>query len=268
MSTPDTHAGTQPTDGPPGGPTEPTLEKAGSPALDDSAVLPAGEAGETVLDDAVPERPVAPVAAADAPDEASGAASDDGAGPDAPEDSNLLQLAADRLESIERQLAESHRLIDRQTEISAALHAENQALRKGELRAAQQGLVVSVLRVCDDLDHALAAMVEDDGARRDLEIVRAVLLDALAHNGVETMPVEADETFDARRHRAARVVRTAEQSRDRAIVTVLRPGFQWADGPIVRVAEVEVLKFSPAAAPPPEPAQTTAAADGTPTDPS
>src|SRR5438067_1478038 len=43
------------------------------------------------------------------------------------------------LSRIEAQLGESQRLLDRQAEISAKLHAENQVLRAGELRKAQTG---------------------------------------------------------------------------------------------------------------------------------
>src|SRR3954452_4786736 len=54
------------------------------------------------------------------------------------------------LNALTAKLADHQRLIERQAEVAANLHAENQRLRGGELRQAQSALVTSILRVLDD----------------------------------------------------------------------------------------------------------------------
>jgi molecular chaperone GrpE (heat shock protein) len=163
------------------------------------------------------------------------------------------------LARIEGKLAESQRLIDRQTEIAAKLHAENQLLRGGELRQAQKALVLSVLRVFDDVSQ-MAATTEDPAARNDLVIVAEALADALARNGVDTLVVELGEPFDAGKHKIAAVETTSEPEADRTVAAVVRAGFAWSDGEPMRVSDVTVFKYT---APPeagPEPLADSSAA--------
>lgn len=147
----------------------------------------------------------------------------------------------DALTRIEETLAESQRLIDRQTEVAARLHAENQTLRAGELRTAQTGLVSSVLRVYDDVSR-MALAGEDQAAQRDLGIVAEALADALERNGVERMPVGPEERFEPGRHKVVEVEATPDAEADRTIARVVRPGFVWPDGSVVRVSDVAVRK--------------------------
>lgn len=155
---------------------------------------------------------------------------------------------------IEERLAESQRLIDRQAEIAAKLHAENQVLRTGELRKAQEALVLSVLRVFDDVSR-MAATTEDPAGRADLGIVADAIADALARNGVEALVVEPGEPFEARRHKIASIEPTADAAADRTVAHVVRPGFGWSDGDPVRVSDVAVFKYTAPVAPEPSAAQ-------------
>jgi molecular chaperone GrpE (heat shock protein) len=93
-----------------------------------------------------------------------------------PEPEPHLELLA----RFEDRLAESQRLLGRQTEIAASLHEENQRLKVGELRRALAPLVRDVLRVQDDVTAMLDTHADADaGAARDLDLVRGALLDAL-----------------------------------------------------------------------------------------
>lgn len=161
------------------------------------------------------------------------------------------------LARIEDTLAESQRLIDRQTEVAARLHAENQTLRAGELRTAQAGLVSSVLRVYDDVSR-MAATSEDPAAERDLGMVAEALVDALERNGIDRMPVAAGDRFEPGRHKVAEVEATDDADVDRTVARVVRDGFAWSDGTVVRVSDVVVHRCQAPAA---EPASADAASD-------
>jgi molecular chaperone GrpE (heat shock protein) len=149
----------------------------------------------------------------------------------------LGELSA-RLAGFDERLEESQRLLARQTELVERLHAENQRLRKGEVRAAQLPLVRDVLRLHDDLGRLVDAAEGD--SRKDLEIVRASLLDTLARNGITPFEGEAGEPFDSRRQSVAGVVGADDPALNRLIAETLRAGFAWDDGELIRVADVRV----------------------------
>lgn len=171
-----------------------------------------------------------------------------------------VDLVAERLGRIEDKLAESQRLVDRHADIAAKLHAENQVLRAGELRNAQAALVLNVLRVFDDVSH-MAATTKDPAARNDLVIVADALADALARNGIDAVDVAPGEPFDAKRHKIAAIEDIVDADADRTVVRVVRPGFVWADGDIVRVSDVAVYKHTPPEPPSQAPAESPSPAD-------
>lgn len=152
---------------------------------------------------------------------------------------------------IEDRLAESQRLLGRQTEIAASLHEENQRLKVGELRGALTPLVRDVLRVQDDVTAMLGTDPEAAGAARDLDLVRSALLDALARNGIEPIVCAVGTPFDPRLHKVAGVVPTSDPQLDRCVAAVVRPGFTWHDGDPVRPADVQVYKLQAPADPGP-----------------
>jgi molecular chaperone GrpE (heat shock protein) len=169
--------------------------------------------------------------------------------PDAETPAESAEVLA-ALSRIEAQLGESQRLIDRQAEISAKLHAENQVLRAGELRKAQTAIVLSVLRVLDDVNQ-MAATAAEEAARNDLSLVADALTDALARNGVDAVLVEPGVPFDGRRHKIATIEETNDPGADRTVARITRPGFAWSDGEIVRVSDVAVYKHIAPAEPEP-----------------
>jgi molecular chaperone GrpE len=163
------------------------------------------------------------------------------AGSDTPHVLPELAHLAGVLASIEERLGESQRLLARQSDLADKLHAENQRLRAGELRAATLPLVRDLLRLHDDIGKLTAGQEET----QDLDLVRVSLVDALARNGIGTFQPEPGEQFDPKQHSVAGVIKTEDASRDRAIAEIVRVGVQWEDGQTIRVADVRVYKYTP-----------------------
>lgn len=148
-----------------------------------------------------------------------------------------VEAALGRLDS---KLAESQRLLDRQTELTERLHAENQSLRAGELREAQLPFVRDLIRLCDDLERMLAVASE---SAADLTMVRESLIDVLARNGVQRFGPEQGEPFDPQLHTAAGTDPTDREELDRAVAEVVRGGYRWDSGEVIRAAEVRAYRF-------------------------
>jgi molecular chaperone GrpE (heat shock protein) len=158
---------------------------------------------------------------------------------EAPELGSLVASVA----SFDERLQESQRLMVRQSDLVDKLHAENQRLRVGELRAACLPLVRDLLRLYDDIGRLPRA--GEHG--HDLDVVQVSLLDALARNGITAFEPVAGDQFDPKQHSAAGVVETDDAKLDRSISEVIRVGFQWEDGQAIRVADVHVYKHTPRA---------------------
>jgi len=184
------------------------------------------EVGRASSDDA-PNEPVAD-------DETPGTG--DGAG---------LEALATAFTGLDCRLEESQRLLVRQSELADKLHAENQRLRAGELRGAMLPLVRDLLRLHDDIGR----IADTTEQVEDLELMQISLLDALSRNGIVSVRPAEGEQFDPKRHSAASVVEAVDASLDRSISEVIRLGFQWEDGQVIRVADVRVYKHTPPAGP-------------------
>lgn len=149
-----------------------------------------------------------------------------------------VEVALGRLDS---RLGESQRLLDRQAELTERLHAENQSLRAGELREAQLSFIRDLIRLSDDLERMQAVAAE---SADDLGMVHESLIDILLRNGVQRFQVEQGEPFDPRLHSAAGVEPTDDEELDKAVAEVVRAGFRWDSGEVIRVAEVRAYRFS------------------------
>jgi molecular chaperone GrpE (heat shock protein) len=153
------------------------------------------------------------------------------------EDCDEAEAVLDRLDS---RLAEAQRLLARQAGLTERLHAENQVLRAGELRSAQAPLIRDLIRLSDDMERMRAA---GDGSAEDLALVHESLLDVLARNGVEAFEPEQGEPFDSGAHAAAAAESTEDEQLDRTVAEVVRRGFRWDSGEVIRVAEVRAYRF-------------------------
>jgi molecular chaperone GrpE (heat shock protein) len=143
------------------------------------------------------------------------------------------------LSRIYKQLGESQRLLDRQQVLADRLHAENQTLRAGELRSAQLALVRDVLRLYDDVGR-MRDSAEEEG---DLRIVRETLADALVRNGVVPFEPDRGDDFDSHTHSVVGVEATVDEGLDRTVAEVVKQGFRWESGEVIRVAEVRAYRF-------------------------
>jgi molecular chaperone GrpE (heat shock protein) len=145
------------------------------------------------------------------------------------------------LDRLDARLAESQRLLARQTDLTQKLHAENQVLRAGELRSAQMPLVRDLIRLSDDLERMRAVAAE---SADDLTVLHESLLDVLARNGVEAFESEWGEAFDSRVHSVAGVETTEDEQLDKTVAEVVRRGFRWSSGEVIRVVEVRAYRAS------------------------
>jgi molecular chaperone GrpE (heat shock protein) len=143
------------------------------------------------------------------------------------------------LSRIHKQLGESQRLLDRQQVLADRLHAENQTLRAGELRSAQLPLVRDVLRLYDDVGR-MRDGAEEEG---DLRIVRETLADTLVRNGVVPFEPDRGDDFDSHTHSVVGVEATLDEGLDRTVAEVVKQGFRWESGEVIRVAEVTAYRF-------------------------
>ncbi len=144
------------------------------------------------------------------------------------------------LASLEERLAESQRLLDHRLGIVDRLHAENQELRAGELRNAQLPLVRDLLRLHDDVGRLREAVGEQDG---DLRLIHETLVELLERNGVASFAPQPGEPFDPQLHAAAGTEPTGDEALDRSVSDVLRGGFRWDSGEVIRVAEVRAYRY-------------------------
>lgn len=149
------------------------------------------------------------------------------------------------LDKLEERFDENQRLLARQTDIAASLHAENQILRAGELRRAQLPLVRDLIRVQDVLGRALGANVESTAAA-DLQIAQDSIIDALARNGIEAVLAKCGDALDPRVHKVVDVEPVDDPAADRTIAEVVKTAFAWDDGTAIRAADVRVYKHTPA----------------------
>jgi molecular chaperone GrpE len=153
------------------------------------------------------------------------------------------QPAAESTESVldrlDTRLAEAQRLLSRQAELTERLHAENQGLRAGELRSAQMPLVRDLIRLSDDLERMRSVAVE---SASDLAVIHESLLDILARNGIEVFSPPPGERFDPRVHSVSGTEATDDERLDKTVAEVVRNGFRWGSGEVVRVAEIRAYR--------------------------
>jgi molecular chaperone GrpE (heat shock protein) len=167
-----------------------------------------------------------------------------GATPEPEPPTDPLDLVLAVLQRLEDRLEESQRLLARQTDIATSLHAENQRLRKGELRQGQLPLVRDLIRVQDVIGHVLDAAVES-AAAADLQIARDSILDALARNGIEQTSDVPGDPLDPRVHKVVGVEHVDDPAADRTLAEIVRAGFTWEDGMTIRAADVRACKHTP-----------------------
>lgn len=147
-----------------------------------------------------------------------------------------VALAA-QLERVERTLVELARLGDRHADHVAALHAENQRLRSGELAAALEPMLRDVMKLHDDVVRLADAGTPE--AVTDLEMARSLVLTTMDRWGLAPFAPELGDAFDPSSHHGVGHIASPGPD-DGTIAAVRRCGFRRDDGSVVRPAEVIV----------------------------
>ncbi|MGH9157366.1 MAG: nucleotide exchange factor GrpE [Acidimicrobiales bacterium] len=157
-----------------------------------------------------------------------------------------IMALTEGLERLTVKVEELGRLGQRDADLVDRLHAENQKLRAGELTQAMAPFVRDVMRVHDDIVRLERGNDEADPASGDLSLVRRQLLGVLSRAGLERFDIAGGTAFDPSRHQGVGVVDTQDADADAVVAAMIRCGFAWADGRVLRPAEVTVQRFRPA----------------------
>lgn len=208
---------------------------------------PPPEPAADTVPDTLPEdwidAPPAPAAEEEADDDAEPVAEVD-------EDEADIDALADHIGSLEAKLEAAERRADellgvskRQAEMADQLHAETQRLRDGEIAQAVAPLIRNAARIADELSHMLKERPDDP----DLEHVAKRLGELLHDAGVTSVVPVAGDPFDPRAHQAAGAAPTEDETLDRCVAEVRRPGLVRDDGRLIRPAEVVVHRYQGAA---------------------
>ena len=152
-------------------------------------------------------------------------------------------LKAEEMEKTFKELMEQLRLDfeekvknDRHKEaIIDKLHEENQDYKRDLLRKVMEPVFLNVIRLIDDYGklskhyHGKELTPEDgQKLRKSIEGIGADLEYLLLNQGLEPYRTE-EGYFDPKRHRALETVETKDETKDKALVESLRPGYRWGD---------------------------------------
>lgn len=137
------------------------------------------------------------------------------------------------------QLSELLRLRARDVDLADRLYAENTRLRTGEFAAAVAPLLSGLLRLHDQM----TALADGDASSVAgmLRIQLLQILDTAA--GLSPFEPAPGERFDSTRHAGVGRALTHDPAADGTVAKNVKPGFERADGAVVRVAHVEVFRF-------------------------
>ena len=184
-----------------------------------------GRSRPTMTDDTRPETPDPPVEAVLSSDDVDPEGSNAEAAADDP-------ASGDGRSDLERERDEYRDLLLRKIERE----------RESVDQAAAADLITELLPLIDDLERALAAEVDSDGAasyRAGVELIHKQLLDVLAKRGVT--PIEtAGQDFDPHLHEAV-AHESSDDHRDGEIIDELRRGYVMG-GRLLRASMVRVAK--------------------------
>lgn len=156
------------------------------------------------------------------------------------DDTAGMRAISEALASLDGRVREALQIARAKDEVIDRLHAENQALRAGELARAQMPLLRDLMSMHDDIERVIASGMVSVA---DLQFTRDLLIDVLARNGVQRFAPSVDADFDSSVHAAVEVEVAETPSHDRTVASVARAGFSRDDGLILRAAEVVVRRW-------------------------
>lgn len=153
---------------------------------------------------------------------------------------------ADRIERLEKELAESNDKYVRLVAEFENFKRRNTQEMQSRFKFANQGLVTSILSGLDSLERAIEqAQEEENESLREfvtgIEMAKQQFYEAFAKNNIERI-VPAGELFDPNKHEAMGVIETDEVEPDH-IAMVFQAGYLLHDR-VIRPAMVQVAKKS------------------------
>ncbi len=133
------------------------------------------------------------------------------------------------------------------------LHKENQDYKRDLLRKVMEPILLNIIRLMDDYEKLSKyyhgkQLTPEDGQRlqKSVESISSDLEYLLLNQGAEPYSTE-EGFFDPKRHRAIKTVETTDETKDKALVETLRPGYRWGDRVIrYEMVSVNVYKKSQA----------------------
>jgi molecular chaperone GrpE (heat shock protein) len=149
------------------------------------------------------------------------------------------QFIREALTGMSAQLDELLRLRARDVDLADRLYAENTRLRTGEFAAAVAPLLSGLLRLHDQM----TSLADGDAASVAgmLRIQLLQILDTAA--GLTPFEPRLGERFDSARHAGIGRAATTDPAAEGTVAKNIKPGFERADGTVLRVAQVEVYRF-------------------------
>lgn len=221
---------------------------------DPAQTASAGGGSEDSVETAAPETAAPPTAETAATDgggaETAGAATTESGAEqsfgaaDADDIALLGPAILERLESLERLVAESAGIEQHQATLIQKLHAENVTLREGELTQALKPLILDLARLHDDVASVIARGGEE---LRKAAVIPELILDVLDRHGVSQISPAPGDPFDGKQHQGVKGVPTADAALDATIESVIRLGFIRDGAHLVRPAQVAVYRHTPPA---------------------
>ncbi|MBB2988456.1 nucleotide exchange factor GrpE [Terracoccus luteus] len=160
-----------------------------------------------------------------------------------------ITAALEPLEQLRSSVAELTRLRSRDSDLIDRLHGDNTRLRAGELATATTPLLHGLIRLHDQMSSIAAGDQHSVAGMLRTQLLQ--LLEVAA--GVTSYEPNQGEPFDPSRHTGAARGATTDPALDNTVGRRIRPGFARADGSVLRVAEVEVLRHAPASSAAPSP---------------
>jgi hypothetical protein len=143
------------------------------------------------------------------------------------------------LAGVSTQLGELLRLRARDVDLADRLYAENTRLRTGEFAAAVAPLMTGLIRLHDQMTSLAGG--DSSSVAGMLRIQLLQILDTAA--GLSPFEPRLGDRFDSSRQAGVGRARTADPAAEGTVARNIKPGFERADGSVVRVAQVEVYRF-------------------------
>ena len=145
--------------------------------------------------------------------------------------------------------AEEHLAQEREKYIRLIAEFENFKKRSASerlhfLERANEGLLLEILPVIDDLERGLATAKQknmETALLEGFELVWHKFIRSLKSQGLEEIPIAKGDTFNDEQHEAIAQVPTSDKSMDGKIVQVIEKGYQLKNK-VLRFAKVQIAR--------------------------